>query len=60
VILLFSHRKKQKQIGNRLKSEKKREKEQVHFCQNSTLFGCDNLSTNSATNSLDLLGHPAY
>jgi hypothetical protein len=40
--------------------EKKRDNEQVRFGQNSTLFGCANLSPNSATSTLDLLGHPAY
>jgi hypothetical protein len=42
------------------KAKKKRENEQVHFGQNSTLFACAKLSPNSATNALDLFVHPAY
>jgi hypothetical protein len=51
--MLFSNRKKQNQTGNRLKGEKKRENEQIHFGQNSILFGCANSSPNSATRTLD-------
>jgi hypothetical protein len=41
------------------KAKKKREIEQVHSGQNSTLFGCANLIPNNATNALDLFAHPA-
>jgi hypothetical protein len=42
------------------KAKKIRKSERVHIGQNSILFGCANLIPNSATNALDLLGHPAY
>jgi hypothetical protein len=55
----FRIEKKQNQTGNRPKSEKKRENEQVHFGKKCTLFGCTNLSPNSAANALDLFAFAA-
>jgi hypothetical protein len=57
----FRSEKRKKQKGNRPKSEKKYAKmSEAPFGQYFILFGCTNLSYNSATSALDLLGHPAY
>jgi hypothetical protein len=58
--VVFASKKAKIRLETDQKAKKKRENEQVNFGQNSTLFGCANVSPNSATNALELLEHPAY